>query len=102
MRQIEHRALRIEQRETEPITSRQADCLWGSGGELLRYVLLLRVDLVHLLALGLLRRELPGFPGRPDDVLGAHAGPDLWRAVMGRQTGPLAVLSTAPADPSAN
>jgi putative transcriptional regulator len=41
-------------------------------------------------------------PGRPDDVLGAHAGPDLWRAVMGRQTGPLAVLSTAPADPSAN
>jgi putative AlgH/UPF0301 family transcriptional regulator len=41
-------------------------------------------------------------PGRPDDVLGAHAGPDLWRAVMGRQTGPLAVLSTAPADPSSN
>ena len=29
-------------------------------------------------------------------------GPDLWRAVMGRQTGRLAVLSTAPADPTAN
>jgi putative AlgH/UPF0301 family transcriptional regulator len=41
-------------------------------------------------------------PGRPDDVLGAHAGPDLWRGVMGRQSGRLAVLSTAPADPSAN
>jgi putative AlgH/UPF0301 family transcriptional regulator len=41
-------------------------------------------------------------PGRPDDVVGAHAGPDLWRGVMGRQTGRLAVLSTAPADPSAN
>jgi putative transcriptional regulator len=41
-------------------------------------------------------------PGRPDDVLSRAAGPDLWRAVMGRQTGRLAVLSTAPADPSAN
>jgi putative transcriptional regulator len=41
-------------------------------------------------------------PGRPDDVLSGAAGPDLWRAVMGRQTGRLAVLSTAPADPSAN
>jgi putative transcriptional regulator len=41
-------------------------------------------------------------PGGPDDVLGAHAGPDLWRGVMGRQSGRLAVLSTAPADPSAN
>jgi putative AlgH/UPF0301 family transcriptional regulator len=41
-------------------------------------------------------------PGRPDDVVGAHAGPDLWRGVMGRQSGRLAVLSTAPADPSAN
>jgi hypothetical protein len=35
-------------------------------------------------------------------VLAAMAGPDLWRAVMGRQSGRLAVLSTAPADPSAN
>ena len=41
-------------------------------------------------------------PGQPDDVLSALAGPELWRAVMGRQTGRLAVLSTAPADPSAN
>jgi putative transcriptional regulator len=41
-------------------------------------------------------------PGRPDDVLSRAAGPDLWRSVMGRQTGRLAVLSTAPADPSAN
>jgi putative AlgH/UPF0301 family transcriptional regulator len=40
--------------------------------------------------------------GRPGDVLGAAAGPDLWRAVMGRQTGRLAVLSTAPADPTVN
>jgi putative transcriptional regulator len=41
-------------------------------------------------------------PGDPDDVLGAPAGPDLWRAVMGRQTGRLAVLSTASPDPTAN
>ncbi|MGY1602011.1 YqgE/AlgH family protein [Geodermatophilus sp. SYSU D00815] len=41
-------------------------------------------------------------PGRPSDVLSRMAGPQLWRAVMGRQTGRLAVLSTAPADPSAN
>jgi putative transcriptional regulator len=41
-------------------------------------------------------------PGRPADVLSRAAGPDLWRAVMGRQAGRLAVLSTAPADPSAN
>ncbi|NEK60197.1 hypothetical protein GCU56_20275 [Geodermatophilus sabuli] len=41
-------------------------------------------------------------PGRPDDVLCDAAGPELWRRVMGRQTGRLAVLSTAPADPSAN
>ena len=41
-------------------------------------------------------------PGRPEDVLTPVAGPDLWRRVMGRQTGRLAVLSTAPADPSAN
>jgi putative transcriptional regulator len=40
--------------------------------------------------------------GRPDDVLNSVAGPELWRAVMGRQTGRLAVLSTAPADPTAN
>jgi putative AlgH/UPF0301 family transcriptional regulator len=40
--------------------------------------------------------------GGPDDVLGMPAGPDLWRAVMGRQSGRLAVLSTAPADPVAN
>jgi len=41
-------------------------------------------------------------PGRPDDVLSQASGPELWRAVMGRQTGRLAVLSTAPADPSVN
>jgi putative transcriptional regulator len=40
--------------------------------------------------------------GRPGDVLSALSGPELWRAVMGRQTGALGVLSTAPADPSAN
>jgi putative transcriptional regulator len=41
-------------------------------------------------------------PGRPEDVLSQAAGPELWRQVMGRQSGRLAVLSTAPADPSAN
>jgi len=41
-------------------------------------------------------------PGRSDDVLSQASGPELWRAVMGRQTGRLAVLSTAPADPSVN
>jgi putative AlgH/UPF0301 family transcriptional regulator len=41
-------------------------------------------------------------PGGPADVLGDLAGPQLWRQVMGRQTGRLAVLATAPADPSAN
>jgi putative transcriptional regulator len=41
-------------------------------------------------------------PGRPEDVVSRAAGPELWRAVMGRQSGRLAVLSTAPADPSAN
>ena len=41
-------------------------------------------------------------PGSADDVLTRVAGPELWRAVMGRQRGRLAVLSTAPADPSAN
>ena len=41
-------------------------------------------------------------PGRPDDVLSPVSGPDLWRHVMGRQHGRLAVLSTAPADPALN
>jgi len=41
-------------------------------------------------------------PGRADDVLSPLSGPDLWRAVMGRQSGRLSVLSTAPADPTAN
>jgi len=41
-------------------------------------------------------------PGRPGDVLSRASGPALWREVMGRQTGRLAVLSTAPADPSVN
>lgn len=41
-------------------------------------------------------------PGLPDDVLGQTSGPALWRAVLGRQAGRLAVLSTAPADPSVN
>jgi putative transcriptional regulator len=40
--------------------------------------------------------------GRPDDVLSLASGPELWRTVMSRQTGRLAVLSTAPADPSVN
>jgi putative AlgH/UPF0301 family transcriptional regulator len=39
-------------------------------------------------------------PGRSGDVLSPASGPDLWREVMGRQTGRLAVLSTATADPS--
>jgi putative transcriptional regulator len=41
-------------------------------------------------------------PGTPDDVLAEASGADLWRSVLRRQTGRLAVLSTAPADPSAN
>jgi putative AlgH/UPF0301 family transcriptional regulator len=41
-------------------------------------------------------------PGDPVDVLAAAAGPELWRSVLRRQSGRLAVLSTAPADPSAN
>ena len=41
-------------------------------------------------------------PGSPADVLADTDGPGLWRAVLGRQSGRLAVLSTAPADPSAN
>jgi putative AlgH/UPF0301 family transcriptional regulator len=40
--------------------------------------------------------------GDPADVLAAAAGPELWRSVLRRQSGRLAVLSTAPADPSAN
>ena len=40
--------------------------------------------------------------GDPADVLAAADGPELWRAVLRRQSGRLAVLSTAPADPSAN
>jgi putative AlgH/UPF0301 family transcriptional regulator len=41
-------------------------------------------------------------PGRAEDVLSSAAGPALWREVMGRQTGRLAVLSTAPPEPAAN
>ncbi|MDK3255160.1 YqgE/AlgH family protein [Blastococcus capsensis] len=41
-------------------------------------------------------------PSRPGDVLGDLPGPELWRLVMGRQTGRLAVLSSATADPTAN
>lgn len=41
-------------------------------------------------------------PGLAEDVLSETSGPQLWRQVMGRQTGRLAVLSTAPADPTAN
>jgi putative AlgH/UPF0301 family transcriptional regulator len=41
-------------------------------------------------------------PGDPGDVLAPASGPELWRAVLRRQTGRLAVLSTAPADPTAN
>jgi putative transcriptional regulator len=41
-------------------------------------------------------------PGLPSDVLSPASGPELWRRVLGRQAGRLAVLSTAPADPSAN
>jgi putative AlgH/UPF0301 family transcriptional regulator len=40
--------------------------------------------------------------GTPADVLAASSGPQLWRSVLRRQRGRLAVLSTAPADPSAN
>jgi putative transcriptional regulator len=40
--------------------------------------------------------------GRPADVLAGDDGPQLWRSVLRRQSGRLAVLSTAPADPSAN
>lgn len=41
-------------------------------------------------------------PGRPDDVLAEVSGPQLWRRVLARQTGRLAVLSTAPVDPTQN
>ena len=41
-------------------------------------------------------------PGVPADVLAAVSGPELWRAVLRRQRGRLAVLSTAPSDPTAN
>jgi putative AlgH/UPF0301 family transcriptional regulator len=41
-------------------------------------------------------------PGRPSDVLSPVGGPELWRHVMGRQSGRFSVLSTAPADPSTN
>ncbi|MGY1744660.1 YqgE/AlgH family protein [Blastococcus sp. SYSU D00695] len=40
--------------------------------------------------------------GTAEDVLSELAGPQLWRRVMGRQTGRLAVLSTATPDPTAN
>ena len=40
--------------------------------------------------------------GLPTDVLTGASGPELWRSVLRRQAGRLAVLSTAPADPSAN
>ena len=41
-------------------------------------------------------------PGSPEDVLAEISGPELWRRVLSRQTGRLAVLSTASADPAAN
>jgi putative AlgH/UPF0301 family transcriptional regulator len=41
-------------------------------------------------------------PGAARDVLSRASGPELWRRVMGRQTGRLAVLSTATPDPSVN
>ena len=40
--------------------------------------------------------------GEPADVLAEVSGPELRRAVLRRQSGRLAVLSTTPADPSAN
>jgi putative transcriptional regulator len=41
-------------------------------------------------------------PGSPGDVLTDVSGAELWRTVLGRQTGRHAVLSTAPADPTLN
>lgn len=40
--------------------------------------------------------------GGPDDVFTDVPGAQLWRTVMGRQTGRFAVLRTAPADPAIN
>ncbi|MCZ2827404.1 YqgE/AlgH family protein [Modestobacter sp. VKM Ac-2986] len=40
--------------------------------------------------------------GLPGDLLTGASGPELWRSVLRRQSGRLGVLSTAPADPSAN
>lgn len=41
-------------------------------------------------------------PSRPGDVLSDLSGAALWRRVLGRQRGRLAVLSTATADPTVN
>jgi putative transcriptional regulator len=41
-------------------------------------------------------------PGLARDVLSDASGPELWRQVVGRQSGRLGVLSTAPADPTVN
>ncbi|WP_166533812.1 YqgE/AlgH family protein [Blastococcus xanthinilyticus] len=41
-------------------------------------------------------------PSRPGDVLSGLSGPQLWRSVMGRQAGRLAVLSSATPDPTQN
>ncbi|MGY1848097.1 MULTISPECIES: YqgE/AlgH family protein [unclassified Blastococcus] len=41
-------------------------------------------------------------PSRPGDVLSDLSGPQLWRRVVGRQTGRLAVLSSATPDPTVN
>ena len=44
----------------------------------------------------------PACPGARTTSSARPPGPELWRQVMGRQTGRLAVLSTAPADPVAS
>jgi len=41
-------------------------------------------------------------PGRPEDILTSTSGSTLWRSVLRRQTGRLAVLASAALDPSAN
>jgi putative AlgH/UPF0301 family transcriptional regulator len=41
-------------------------------------------------------------PGTPEDVLAEASGPHLWRTVLDRQSGRLAVLTTAPTDPTSN
>lgn len=41
-------------------------------------------------------------PGTPEDVLSELSGPQLWQAVVRRQRGRFAVLSSAPVDPTAN